>query len=184
MLKLEQQLVINKLGQLVLILNMLMVKQLVKQLVRLQIKQLVKLLQVILIRQQQFILVQVRLVNITMIIKFIYDSLNFSLNSIIFYSWNCFCHRNIFCLLFINSSWNIFCLVFNWIIISDIFSDRFLNLNCLCFHFYYRSLIFSVFNSWFSFNWCWLWCSNNWLCYNWLCNNWLCNNRLCYNRLC
>ena len=139
----------------------LLIKQQVIRHIRLVIEQLI----------EQLVIKQLR-VKAKKISNYIY-SLNFSFNSFIFNSWDCLCNRDIFCLLFINCSWDILSLIFDWIVICHIFCFWDLNLNCLCFHFYYRSLVFSVFNSWFSFD-CWL----SWLNSNRLNSNWLSNNRL------
>lgn len=115
-------------------------------------------------------------------------SLNFSFYCFIFYSRDCFCNGNIFSLLLINCSWNIFCLIFNWIIVCNIFSFWNLNFNCLGFHFNDWSLIFFIFHSRFSSNSLlnrlshYLLDSNR-LSYVGLLHNWLDCYRM-YNRLC
>jgi len=92
-----------------------------------------------------------KLVGEPIVINYIkYHSLYLSLYGFILGSWHCFSHRDIFSLLFIDCSWNVFSLVFNGIVVSYILSLWDLNLNSLCFHFNDWFLEFSVFHSGFT----------------------------------
>ena len=70
-----------------------------------------------------------------------------SLYSFIFNTWYSFLNWNIFCLCLINSPRNIFCLIFHWIVVSDVLRFRYLDLDCLCLIFNNGSLIFDILDS-------------------------------------